>query len=160
MRFSTSAFLAIASAPLLALAQDSNGSNPFNIPTTSLNTEAGETVNLTWKPTTQGTVTILLRSGASNDLNKGVAIACTLLTLLKLPSNHSNFLLTVLIANIDNNGAFTWNVPSDIVRGSNYALEIVDDADDSNTNYTPPFVSLDFHFILDQSIELPTDNSK
>jgi len=50
-----------------------------------------------------------------------------------------------LIANIDNNGAFTWNVPSDIVRGSNYALEIVDDADESNTNYTPPFVSRDFH---------------
>jgi hypothetical protein len=76
MRFSTSAFLAIASTPLLALAQDSNGSNPFNIPTTSLNTEAGETVKLTWKPTTEGTVTILLRSGASNDLNKGTAIAC------------------------------------------------------------------------------------
>jgi hypothetical protein len=79
MRFS-SAFLAIAAAPLLAYAQGtetSNGSNPFNIPTTSLNTEAGETVNLTWKPTTQGTVTIYLRSGASNALNKGVAIACT-----------------------------------------------------------------------------------
>jgi len=76
MRFSTSALLAIASAPLLAFAQDSNGSNPFNIPTTSLNTEAGETVNLTWKPTTDGTVTIYLRSGPSNDLNKGVAIAC------------------------------------------------------------------------------------
>ena len=43
-------------------------------------------------------------------------------------------------ANIDNNGEFTWNVPSDILRGSNYALEIVDDADESNTNYTPPFV--------------------
>lgn len=80
MRFSTSAFLAVAAAPLLAFAQgqgESNGSNPFNIPTTSLNTEAGETVNLTWKPTTEGTVTIYLRSGASNDLNKGTAIACT-----------------------------------------------------------------------------------
>lgn len=78
MRFSTSTFLAVASAPLLAFAQsnDSNGSNPFNIPTTSLNTEAGETVNLTWKPTTEGTVTIYLRSGPSNDLNKGTAIAC------------------------------------------------------------------------------------
>ena len=79
MRFSTSAFLAVAAAPLLAFAQggESNGSNPFNIPTTSLNTEAGETVNLTWKPTTEGPVTIYLRSGASNNLNKGVAIACT-----------------------------------------------------------------------------------
>ena len=78
MRFSTSAFLAIAAAPLLAFAQggDSNGSNPFNIPPESLNTEAGESVNLTWKPTTEGTVTIYLRSGASNALNKGVAIAC------------------------------------------------------------------------------------
>lgn len=79
MRFSTSAFLAVASAPLLVLAQggESNGSNPFNIPTTSLNTEAGETVNLTWKPTTEGTVTIYLRSGPSNDLKEGTAIACT-----------------------------------------------------------------------------------
>lgn len=77
MRFTTSAFLAIAAAPLLAFAQESNGSNPFNIPTTSLNTAAGETVNLTWKPTTEGTVTILLRSGPSNALNKGVPIACT-----------------------------------------------------------------------------------
>jgi hypothetical protein len=79
MRFSTSAFLAVAAAPLLAFAQggESNGSNPFNIPTTSLNTEAGATVNLTWKPTTEGPVTIYLRSGASNNLNKGVAIAST-----------------------------------------------------------------------------------
>lgn len=80
MRFSTSAFLAVAAAPLLAFAQggESNGSNPFNIPTTSLNTEAGASVDLTWKPTTEGTVTIYLRSGASNNLNKGTAIACTL----------------------------------------------------------------------------------
>jgi len=79
MRFSTSAFLAVAAAPLLAFAQggESNGSNPFNIPTTSLNTEAGASVDLTWKPTTEGTVTIYLRSGASNNLNKGTAIACT-----------------------------------------------------------------------------------
>jgi hypothetical protein len=80
MRFSTSAFLAIAAAPLLAFALggDSNGSNPFNVPPESFNTEAGDSVNLTWKPTTQGTVTIYLRSGASNALNKGVAIACAL----------------------------------------------------------------------------------
>jgi hypothetical protein len=79
MRFSTSALLASAASPLLAFAQSqetSNGSNPFNIPTESLNTEAGETLNLTWKPTTEGTVTIYLRSGASNALSKGVAIAC------------------------------------------------------------------------------------
>lgn len=80
MRFTQSAFLAVAAAPLLAFAQgtsESNGSNPFSIPTESLNTEAGETVDLKWDPTTEGTVTIYLRSGASNDLNKGVAIACT-----------------------------------------------------------------------------------
>ncbi|KAM0714812.1 hypothetical protein Q7P37_009276 [Cladosporium fusiforme] len=120
MRFSTSTLLAVAAAPLLAAAQggESNGSNPFDIPKESLNTEAGQTVDLTWKPTTEGTVTIYLRSGASNNLNKGTPIA----------------------ASIDNSGSFTWEVPEDIVRGSNYALEIVDDSNDENTNYTPPFV--------------------
>lgn len=77
MRFSTSTFLAVAATPLLVAAQggESNGSNPFNIPKESLNTEAGQTVDLTWDPTTEGTVTIYLRSGASNNLNKGTPIA-------------------------------------------------------------------------------------
>jgi len=80
MRFSTSAILAVASVAFAQSNGDSNGSNPFNIPDTSLNTEAGETVNLTWRPTTEGTVTIYLRSGPSNALNKGEAIACTFST--------------------------------------------------------------------------------
>lgn len=78
MRFSTSTILAVAATPILVAAQggESNGSNPFNIPMDSLNTEAGQSVDLTWKPTTEGTVTIYLRSGASNNLNKGTPIAC------------------------------------------------------------------------------------
>lgn len=78
MLFSTSTLLAVAATPFLVAAQgqDSNGSNPFNIPKESLNTEAGDSVDLTWKPTTSGTVTIYLRSGASNNLDKGQAIAC------------------------------------------------------------------------------------
>lgn len=55
-------------------------------------------------------------------------------------NQHDTQQLTPSPANIDNSGSFTWQVPDDIVRGSNYALEIVDDSNEDNTNYTPPFV--------------------
>lgn len=77
MRFNASTVLAFVAAAAAQGMSDSNGSNPFNIPPEGLNTQAGDSVDLTWQPTTQGTVTIYLRSGASNDLNKGMAIACT-----------------------------------------------------------------------------------
>lgn len=82
MRFSASTILAVVAVAAAQGTSDSNGSNPFNIPPEGLNTEAGDTVDLTWQPTTEGTVTIYLRSGASNDLNKGEPIACTSTTLL------------------------------------------------------------------------------
>lgn len=41
--------------------------------------------------------------------------------------------------NIPNDGNFTWFVPGDVIRGSDYAVKIVDDSDPSKMNYTPMF---------------------
>ena len=66
--------LALASAPLLALAQ--NNPNPFNVPETGLSATGGQPLNLEWNPTTDGTVSLILRSGSSNNLEEGTVIAC------------------------------------------------------------------------------------
>lgn len=113
MQYST--LLTILSAPLLALAQQAN---PFNIPSEGLSAAAGTPLKLQWKPTTDGTVTLVLRSGSSNDLNEG----------------------TVIASSIDNSGSYSWTPSNSITRGSDYTIEIVDDSDPTNTNYTPYFV--------------------
>ncbi|KAF4553525.1 putative Ser-Thr-rich glycosyl-phosphatidyl-inositol-anchored membrane protein [Elsinoe fawcettii] len=115
MKFSATALVAFLASPLLVLAQNPN---PFNIPTTGLTASAGQSVTLTWNPTTQGTVSLILRSGASNALAPGEPIA----------------------QSIPNSGSYTWSVPSSIVRGSDYAIEIVSDSNRDQVNYTPPFV--------------------
>ena len=108
--------LALLSAPLLSLAQ--SGANPFNIPPEGLSASGGEPLELNWEPTTDGTVTLVLRSGSSNDLNEG----------------------TVIESGLDNSGSYTWTPSNDLTRGSDYTVEIVDDDDPSNVNYTPYFV--------------------
>lgn len=113
MMFSRSILYALASATL-AWAQ----SNPFTVPSGGLNASAGQSLTLKWNPTTQGTVSLYLREGASSNLNNGTAIATS----------------------IQNSGSYTWSVPASIVQNSDYAIEIVDDANTSNTNYTPYFV--------------------
>lgn len=111
MQYST--LIALLSAPLLALAQ--SGANPFNIPPEGLSAAADEPLTLSWKPTTDSTVTLVLRSGSSNNLNEGTEIA----------------------SGIENSGSFTWTPTNDLTRGSDYTIEIIDDANPSNTNYTP-----------------------
>ncbi|OQO04212.1 hypothetical protein B0A48_10822 [Cryoendolithus antarcticus] len=119
MRFFGTALLALA-APLLVAAQDSGNSsaNAFVVPTSGISGTAGQTLNLQWTPTTSGTVSLILRSGASSDLNKGTTIA----------------------SNIQNSGSYAFNIPSDVTRGSDYTVEIVDDSDSSVYNFTPYFV--------------------
>ncbi|KAI5208944.1 hypothetical protein E4T39_01091 [Aureobasidium subglaciale] len=114
MRFSTQTLIALLASPLLAFAASENKftNSDYNGIT------AGQTFNIKWDPTTSGTVSLILRSGASNNLTPGVYVA----------------------QGISNSGSYSWSVPSDITRGSDYALEIVDDSDPSNVNYTPQFV--------------------
>ncbi|KAH0545067.1 hypothetical protein FGG08_000838 [Glutinoglossum americanum] len=119
MRFSITAFFAAAVAAV-ATAQSAqpNGPNPFIIPTSGLSFTAGSSSTISWTPTTSGTVTIILRQGSSSQLSDGTPIA----------------------KNIQNSGSISWTPPDDIVRGSDYALEIVDDTNPNNINYTPQFV--------------------
>ena len=72
MHFAPLAF--IASLVAVTLAQ--SDANPFNNPNGGYQLTAGKPTTLTWKPTTKGTVTLTLRSGASSALDKGVVLAC------------------------------------------------------------------------------------
>lgn len=74
MRFTHSLLFALA-APYLVIAQSGN-ENTFIIPTTGLQATAGEPLSLKWNPTTSGTVSLILRSGSSNNLAEGTTIAC------------------------------------------------------------------------------------
>ncbi|KAK0347365.1 hypothetical protein LTR02_002966 [Friedmanniomyces endolithicus] len=111
---SRSFILTLLGAPLLALAQSAN---PFKIPT-NFSATAGQPLSLNWNPTTSGTVTLVLRSGASSDLAAG----------------------TVIASSIANSGSYSWTPDTMITRGSDYTVEIVSDSDPSQTNYTPYFV--------------------
>ena len=124
MHFRFSTTVALLSAPFLALADNPNG---FKIPQGGLTCTAGQPCDLKWQPSTQGTVSLVLRSGASNNLEKGVTIA----------------------SHIANDGDFTWLPASNLPRGSDYTIEIIDDADPTQTNYTP-------YFVLDSSNVLPS----
>ncbi|KAK3059133.1 hypothetical protein LTR09_000699 [Extremus antarcticus] len=107
--------LALLAAPLVALAQNPN---PFIIPEAGIAAKGGKPLTLQWKPTTQGTVTLVLRSGSSNNLNSG----------------------TVIASSISNSGSYTWTPSNQLTRGSDYTVEIVSDSDPSATNYLPYFV--------------------
>lgn len=84
MRFSTQTLIALMASPLLALADGNTFTNSnYNGIT------AGKTFDLTWKPTTSGTVSIILRSGASNNLTPGVYVARKFMTLDSKASNNT-----------------------------------------------------------------------
>ncbi|KAK8213410.1 hypothetical protein M8818_002709 [Zalaria obscura] len=121
MRVPKQVLMALFAYPFLTMGQSGNYNtyqNPFSIPSAGLSATAGEPLTLNWTPTTSGTVSLILRSGASSNLASGATIA----------------------SNIDNGGSYTWTPSSSITRGSDYTIEIVDDAEPTNTNYTPYFV--------------------
>lgn len=62
-------------AALAATVLGADNPNPFKIPEAGLNTKAATTLNLQWNPTTSGTVSLILRSGASSNLDEGAYIA-------------------------------------------------------------------------------------
>ena len=84
MRTFLPALLAFAlSLPPTALAQQ----NPFNIPSGGYSgANAGSSLALSWKPTTDGPVTLVLRSGDATDLQEGTVIACMFVPFYHLPS--------------------------------------------------------------------------
>ncbi|KAK0510821.1 hypothetical protein JMJ35_006373 [Cladonia borealis] len=108
-----------ALACLLAavVAQTSTGPNPPTV-SSGFTVTAGQPATLTWTPTTSGPVTLTLRSGAASDLNTG----------------------TVIASGIPNSGKYTFTLPADTTRNSDYTIEISSDTDSSQVNYTPQFV--------------------
>lgn len=73
MYISPSFIVALLGAPFLVLAQ--SDANPFNNPSGGYSATAGKPLTLSWKPTTDGTVSLILRSGNSGDLAEGTTIA-------------------------------------------------------------------------------------
>lgn len=65
-------YLVLAACAALAAAQTAN---PFNNPPGGYNFKAGTPTNLSWKPTSQGTVTLKLQSGGQIDPSTGITIA-------------------------------------------------------------------------------------
>lgn len=117
MRF-ISALVAGALA-IVASAQSGTGNqeNPFTNSDFDGIT-AGESFTVTWTPTTDSTVTLKLVQGDPGQLQP----------------------VAVIEANLDNSGSYTWTPDSTLPKGSDYALQIVDDANpEENFNYTLQF---------------------
>lgn len=112
--------LPVLLAPIaLAQTDDFNKyQNPFTIPRSGFSFKAGEASDINWSPTTNGTVSIILRSGPSSNFDHGEIIA----------------------SHISNTGAYTWTPSTSITLGLNYVLEIVNDDNVDQTNYSPYFV--------------------
>lgn len=132
MRFSAVALLSALAA--LAAAQ-----NPFTRSEYD-DIEAGFPEQITWDPTSEGTVTIVLVHGDPQNLERVEVLAGT-------SSSHSHTLnlrqetiLTSHKAGIPNSGAYTWLPSTTLPRGDDYALQIIDDSDPTaDPNYTPQF---------------------
>lgn len=65
-------YLVLAAAAAFAAAQTAN---PFNNPAGGYHFKAGTATPLSWKPTTKGTVSLKLQSGAQFNPMSGIAIA-------------------------------------------------------------------------------------
>jgi len=110
MRFSAVALLSALAA--LAAAQ-----NPFTRSEYD-NFEAGFPEEITWDPTSEGTVTIVLVHGDPQALER----------------------VEVIASGIPNSGAITWTPSTTLPKGDDYALQIIDDENpDVKPNYTPQF---------------------
>ncbi|KAJ5250395.1 hypothetical protein N7489_000805 [Penicillium chrysogenum] len=113
MRF----FMSLAVAAMAAVASANNMANPFSIPTEGYTFKVGEPTALTWKPTTGGTVSLILQWGAVMTGNSG----------------------TVIASSIANDGSYTWDVPSSLAAQPDYTIRIVSDDDSNDYNYIGRF---------------------
>ncbi|GIJ90752.1 hypothetical protein Asppvi_009714 [Aspergillus pseudoviridinutans] len=102
---------------LAAIAAAASKSNPFNIPANGYQFAAGQPTTLSWDPTTSGTVTLKLQWGTVFTADSG----------------------STIVSSIPNSGSYTWDVPSDIAARPDYTVEIISDADSSETNYLNRF---------------------
>ncbi|CDM30869.1 hypothetical protein DTO012A8_7465 [Penicillium roqueforti] len=113
MRF----FISLAVAAMAAVAAANSKANPFSIPVEGYTFKVGEPTALKWEPTTDGTVSLILQWGAVISGNSG----------------------TVIASNIDNDGSYTWDVPSKLAAQPDYTIKIVSDDDSDDYNYIGRF---------------------
>ncbi|KAI4153681.1 MAG: hypothetical protein LQ340_002164 [Diploschistes diacapsis] len=104
-------------AALVALASAASGPNAFNVPPQGYLLHAGQAQTFTWDNLQGSTVTLMLREGPDGNLNQG----------------------TVLASGLQNTGTYTWSVPANTVEGNAYTIEIIDEQDPTQTNFTPQF---------------------
>ncbi|KAF3482107.1 uncharacterized protein GIQ15_04866 [Arthroderma uncinatum] len=115
----TQAILSLGAAGLLdtAVVAAESMENAFQVPPGGYHFTAGHPTTLTWKPSTQGTVTIKLQM--NRDITPGSGI--------------------VLGGNLPNSGSFSFVPMASLVQGKDYTIEIIDDTNPINYNFTPTF---------------------
>ncbi len=143
-----------------ALATLASAQNAFNIPEGGLSMTVGVPTTLSWAPTTQGTVSLFLRSGPEVNLNPGILIACASpfspycslspplsISAPLLPSLNITLMPRMLLmksnrtAAIANSGTFTYTpAAADCVWGVWYTVEILSDPNPNIFNFSPRFV--------------------
>ncbi|KAJ5449769.1 cell wall protein [Penicillium daleae] len=110
-------YITIVAALYAAVASASSTANAFNNPAGGYSFTVGEPTTLSWHADSGSTVTLRLQYGTVSTANSG----------------------TIIASNIPNDGSYTWNVPSDLASEPDYTIEIVDDQDTSNYNFSPRF---------------------
>jgi len=92
-------------------------SNPISRPVASDKLVAGETFDVKWRPDTPGPIKLILRKGNPQNLDT----------------------VGDVVTGLANSGSYSWAVPDNIETGAHYALQIVDENDPTEFNYTPLF---------------------
>ncbi|KAK2758611.1 hypothetical protein FQN54_003301 [Arachnomyces sp. PD_36] len=108
-------YLAVSAFAAFAAAQGTD--NAFNVPPGGYDFTAGQPTNLEWTPSTSGTVTLKLQIGKDITPNSGEVIA----------------------SNIPNSGTYSFVPPVTADPDTEYTVEIIDDNDPENFNFTPTF---------------------
>jgi len=121
----------------LAALVSAQAANPFTLSSATLAAgfTAGQTVEITWTPTTKGTVTIDLKKGAATNL----------------------FTVLTIADHIPNTGSYQWHINESELKANNYAFEIIDDTDVNNVNYSAQF-AIDSKYSL-QWASVPTSTA-
>jgi hypothetical protein len=112
-----------AFAPLVAAYTTPTGTepkgNPIALPGLDTIVPAGQDYKITWDPTTQGTVSLILLKGPAENLQFVEAIA----------------------EKIPNSGSYSWNVESSLVASEGakgYGIQLIDDATSTPLNSASP----------------------
>ncbi|GLI80608.1 hypothetical protein PoHVEF18_008963 [Penicillium ochrochloron] len=110
-------FVTLAAALFAAVVSANSKANAFSNPAGGYSFTVGKATTLTWNADSGTTVTLRLQSGEVSTANSG----------------------TIIASGIANDGSFTWSVPSNLPYEPDYTIEIIDDQDTSNYNFSPRF---------------------